>query len=160
MLQIIVDADSSPVKSEVYRVAVRYGLKVKLIANSPLEIPSGDWVEMFVVSNQLDAADDWIASHVTRNDIVVTGDIPLAARSLKKGARVLGPKGHVFSDASIGNALATRDLMTHLREIGLNTGGPAPFEKRDRSRFLQSLDRIIQSIIHGEEYKKFNSLTV
>jgi hypothetical protein len=150
MLQIIVDADASPVKPEVYRVAQRYGLKVKLVANSLMEIPAGDWVELVVVSNQLDAADDWIVAHITENDIVITGDIPLAARSLKNGARVLGPRGDVFTEASIGNALATRDLMTHLRDIGLNTGGPAPFEKRDRSRFLQSLDRIIQSMLNNK----------
>jgi len=105
---------------------------------------------MVVVNNHLDAADDWIVDHVTKNDIVISGDIPLASRCLKKGARVLGPKGLVFTEASIGNALATRDLMSHLRDIGMDTGGQAPFDKRDRSRFLQSLDNIVQAIRNGK----------
>jgi len=147
--EIIVDADACPVKQEVYRVAKRYGLKVTLVANSQMHIPSEDWLELVIVNDQFDAADDWIAAHVTKNDIVISGDIPLASRCLKKGARALGPKGDVFTQASIGNALATRDLMAHLRVIGMDTGGPAPLEKRDRSRFLQSLDTIVQSIRNG-----------
>ncbi len=150
MSEILVDADGCPVKQEVYRVAKRYGLKVTLVANSQMHIPSEDWLELVVVSDQFDAADDWIVDHATRNDIVITGDIPLASRCLKKGARVLGPKGHVFTEDSIGDALATRDLMSHLRDIGIMTGGPAPFKKRDRSRFLQGLDSIVQSIRNGK----------
>ncbi len=150
MFEILVDADGCPVKQEVYRVAKRYGLKVTVVANSQMYIPSEDWLELVVVSDQFDAADDWIVDHATRNDIVVSGDIPLAARCLKKGARVLGPKGHVFTEDSIGDALATRDLMSHLRDIGIMTGGPAPFKKRDRSRFLQGLDSIVQSIRNGK----------
>ena len=150
MPEILVDADACPVKEEVYRVAKRYGLKVMLVANSQMHIPSEDWLELVVVSNQFDAADDWIVDHATRNDIVISGDIPLASRCLKKGARVLGPNGHAFTENSIGDALATRDLMSHLRDIGIMTGGPAPFEKRDRSRFLQSLDGIIQAIRNGK----------
>ena len=146
MFRILVDADSSPVKQEVYRVARRYGIKVVLVANSVINAPIEDWLETVVVSGQLDAADDWIVDHIDKNDIVVTGDIPLAARCLKKGARVVGPKGIVFTERSIGNTLATRDLMTHLRDIGINTGGPAAFEKKDRSRFLQALDKLIQEI--------------
>ena len=106
--------------------------------------------KLVVVSDQFDAADDWIVEYIIKNDIVVSGDIPLASRCLKKGARVLGPNGRVFTDDSIGDALATRDLMSHLRDIGAITGGPAPFEKRDRSRFLQSLDGIIQTIRNGK----------
>ncbi|GAG17483.1 unnamed protein product [marine sediment metagenome] len=137
-------------KQEVYRVAKRYGLKVTLVANSQMQIPSEGWLKLVVVSDQFDAADDWIVEYITKDDIVISGDIPLASRCLKKGARVLGPNGCVFTDDSIGDALATRDLMSHLRDIGIMTGGPAPFEKRDRSRFLQSLDGIIQAIHNGK----------
>jgi hypothetical protein len=150
LLEILVDADASPVKQEVYRVARRYGLKVTLVANSPMDIPDEDWLKLVVVNDQLDAADDWIVDHVAKNDIVITGDILLASRCLKRGARVLGLKGDIFTEGSIGNALATHDLMAHLRELGMDTGGPAPFEKRDRSRFLQSLDSIVQAILKGK----------
>ena len=150
LLEILVDADASPVKQEVYRVARRYGLKVTLVANSPMDIPDEDWLKLVVVNDQFDAADDWIVDHVAKNDIVITWDILLASRCLKRGARVLGLKGDIFTEGSIGNALATRDLMAHLRELGMDTGGPAPFEKRDRSRFLQSLDSIVQAILKGK----------
>jgi len=138
------------VKQEVYRVARRYGLRVKLVANSQMYIPGEDWLELVVVSDRFNAADDWIVEHIIKNDIVVSGDVPLASRCLEKGARVLGYKGHVFTEDSIGGALATRDLMSHLRDIGMMTGGPAPFTKRDRFRFLQSLDGIIQAIRNGK----------
>ncbi len=150
MTEILVDADSCPVKEEDYRVAKRHELRVTVVANSPMHIPSEDWLKLVVVSHQFDAADDWIVEYITKNDIVISGDIPLASRCLKKGARVLGPNGRVFTDDSIGDALATRDLMSHLRNIGIMTGGPAPFEKRDRSRFLQSLDGIVQAIRNGK----------
>ncbi len=150
MSEILVDADSCPVKQEVYRVAKRYGLRVTVVANSQMHVPSEDWLKLVVVGDQFDAADDWIVEYITKNDIVVSGDIPLASRCLKKGARVLGPTGSVFTDDSIGDALATRDLMSHLRDIGITTGGPDPFKKRDRSRFLQSLDGIIQAIRNGK----------
>jgi len=149
MFNILVDADASPVKQEVFRVANRYGIKVVLVANSTIKVPPEEWLEIVVVSSQLDAADDWIVDHINKNDVVITGDIPLAARCLKKGARVLSPKGIVITEGSIGNMLATRDLMTHLRDIGINTTGPAAFSKRDRSLFLQSLDKIIQAIRNG-----------
>jgi uncharacterized protein len=150
MLKILVDADASPVKQEVFRVARRYGIKVVLVANSQINIQPEDWLEIVVVSGRLDAADDWITDHVEKNDIVVTGDIPLAASCVKKGARVLSPRGSVFTEISIGNTLATRDLMTHLRDIGINTAGPAAFDKKDRSRFLQSLDKLVQAIRNGK----------
>jgi uncharacterized protein YaiI (UPF0178 family) len=146
LLDIYVDADGCPVKQEVYRVARRYGLKVILVANSRMRIPDSDSVELVLVDDHLDAADNWIVEHVAENDIVITGDIPLAHRCLKQGARVLGPRGRVFTEDSIGSALATRDLLAHLRELGTVTGGPAPFQKRDRSQFLQRLDEIIQAI--------------
>jgi uncharacterized protein len=146
MFKILVDADASPVKQEVFRVARRYGIKVVLVANSSFIVPPEDWLELVVVTNQVDAADDWIVDHTAKDYIVITGDIPLASRSIKKGARVLTPKGIVITEISIGNMLATRDLMTHLRDIGINTGGPAAFDKKDRSRFLQNLDKLIQDI--------------
>jgi hypothetical protein len=150
MLRILVDADAVPVKQEVFRVALRYGIKVVMVANSPINIQQEDWLETVVVSGRFDAADDWIVEHVQKNDIVVTGDIPLAARCLKKAARVLDYRGRILTENSIGNLLATRDLMAHLRDIGVNTGGPKVFEKKDRSRFLQSLDTIVQSILNGK----------
>ena len=102
MFKILVDADASPIKQEVYRVAKRYGIKVVLVANSPMVVPPEDWLELVVVGSQLDSADDWIVDHINKNDILCTGDIPLAARGLKKGARVLSPKGLVFTESSIG----------------------------------------------------------
>jgi uncharacterized protein len=146
LLDIYVDADGCPVKQEVYRVARRYGLKVILVANARMRIPDDDAVELVVVGNQFDAADDWIVTHVDKDDIVITGDIPLADRCLKAGARVLGLRGRAFREDSIGSALANRELLAHLRETGTITGGPAPFRKRDRSQFLQRLDEIIQSV--------------
>jgi uncharacterized protein YaiI (UPF0178 family) len=146
MLDIYVDADGCPVKNEVYRVAERYGLKVYLVANTRMRTPDSDSVELVLVGAQLNAADDWIAEHAAKDDIVISSDIPLADRCIKRGARVLGPRGRVFTEDSIGGALATRDLLSHLRELGTVTGGPAPFEKRDRSQFLQRLDEIIQAI--------------
>ena len=150
MFKIQVDADASPVRQDVYRVASRYGIKVVLVANSSIAVPKEDWLELVIVNSQLDAADDWIVDHIDKNDIVITGDIPLADRSLKKGARVLSPKGNILTESSIGNVLATRDLMTHLRDIGLDTSGPTAFVKKDRSRFLQALDKIVQAILIGK----------
>ena len=145
-MRIFVDADACPVKEEIYRVARRYVLKVTLVSNSRMRTPGEDWVEAVVVDGQFNAADDWIVEHVRGHDIVITGDIPLASRCLAKGARVLAPTGRVFSEEGIGDALATRDLLSHLRDLGEITGGPAPFDKRDRSRFLQRLDETIQAI--------------
>ena len=145
MLHIFVDADGCPVKQEIYRVAERYGLKVTVVSNSQMRTPDEDWLEVVVVEGQFDAADDWIVEHVSKRDIVISGDIPLASRCLKKGALVLGPTGRVFTEDNIGEALASREILSHLRELGTMTGGPAPFGKRDRSRFLQRLDDTIQA---------------
>lgn len=142
---LFVDADGCPVKQEVYRVATRYGMKVTLVANSRMNVPQGDWLELVIVKERLDAADDWIAEHVGAGDIVVTTDIPLAARCIKKDALVLSPTGHVFTEENIGDALASREVLAHLREQGMVTGGPAPFENKDRSRFLQRLDDLVQA---------------
>jgi hypothetical protein len=146
MLRILVDADAVPVKLEIFRVALRYGINVIMVANSPVNIPEEDWLESVIVSGRFDAADDWIVENTQKDDIVVTADIPLASRCLKKASRVLDYRGRIFTENSIGNLLATRDLMAHLRDIGVNTEGPKVFGKNDRSRFLQSLDTIIQSI--------------
>ena len=150
MPDILVDADACPVKQEIYRVAKRYGLKVILVANSPISIPQEGGISLVVVNGHLDAADDWIVDHSTRNDIVITGDIPLAARCVNIGARVLGTRGKVFTEATIGNVLATRDLLTQLRNMGIDTGRPAVFNKQDRSRFLQSMDTVIRAILAGK----------
>jgi len=143
---LFVDADGCPVKEEIYRVAKRYQLKVTLVSNAWMRIPREVWLTQVVVPGGLDAADDWIVEHVTENDIVISDDIPLASRSLKKGALVLSPRGRVHTEDSIGDALASRDLLSHLRDLGTMTGGPAPFEKRDRSRFLERLDATIQAV--------------
>jgi uncharacterized protein YaiI (UPF0178 family) len=142
---IWVDADACPVKAEVYRVALRYDLRVVLVANAWLRPPRDGRVEVVVVKGDLDAADDWIAEHVADNDIVITADVPLASRCLKEGAAVLGPRGRPFTEDSIGDALASRELLSHLREVGEVTGGPAPLGKKDRSRFLQRLDEAVQA---------------
>ena len=147
---IFVDADACPVKEEVYRVAQRYGIKVTLVSNAWLRAPKEEWLELVIVDGELDAADSWIIEHVAKNDIVVSADIPLASECLKKGVRVLGPRGRPFTEDSIGAALATRELTSHLRDMGEMTGGPPPFQKRDRSQFLQALDRMIQAIRRGK----------
>jgi len=146
VLEIYVDADACPVKSEVCRVAQRYQLNVTFVANSWLRVSNQTGTRLVVVDGDLDAADDWIVAHVGADDIVVTADIPLASRCVKLGARVLDPTGRVFTGANIGPLLATRDFMTGLRAAGVATPGPPPFQKRDRSQFLQSLDQVIQQV--------------
>lgn len=149
MLDIFVDADACPVKEEIYRVAKRHGLNVILVSNSWMRTPLEAWIELVVVDKQFDQADDWIVERAGEDDIVITADIPLASRCLKKDARVIGPTGREFTEDSIGNALATRDLLAGLRDIGEATGGPAPFGKRDRSRFLHRLDETIRAVRRG-----------
>ncbi|MFP6628523.1 MAG: YaiI/YqxD family protein [Myxococcota bacterium] len=144
MLEIFVDADACPVKDEVYDVASRHGIYVFIVANARMRVPEGAGVEMVLVEDGPDAADDWIAEHIRPADVAVTADIPLAARCLEAGARVLGTHGQPFTEDSIGAALATRDLKAELRESGLVGGGPPPLSQRDRSRFAASLDRLVQ----------------
>ena len=146
LLHIFVDADACPVKQEVYRVASRYRLEVTLVANSWMRVPDEQRIVLEVVADGFDAADDWIVEHVQPHDIVITADIPLASRCLKQGARVVGPTGKPFTENNIGHAVATRDLLSGLRDAGEITGGPPPLKKSDRSRFLQQLDNEIQSI--------------
>ncbi|PWL19641.1 YaiI/YqxD family protein [Falsochrobactrum shanghaiense] len=143
-IRILVDADACPVKAEIYRVAERHGLPVILAANSFMAIPrDAERVERVIVSDGLDAADDWIAENSHPGAIVITADIPLASRAIEKGASVIAPNGRVHTQASIGNTLATRNLMDSLRSAGEVTGGPAPFSPRDRSTFLSALDLAI-----------------
>ena len=139
-IAIYVDADACPVKAEVYRVAERHGLKVFVVSNSFLAVPREPFIERVVVGGGFDAADDWIAKRASRGDIVVTADVPLAARAVRAGAAVIAPDGRAFDEASVGMALATRNLMQGLREAGAVTGGPKPFSARDRSAFLSALD--------------------
>ena len=146
MLTIYIDADGCPVKDEVYKVAARYQLPVKVVANKRINIPLHISIEMVVVEAGPDVADNWIAEHIEEFDICITTDIPLADRCLKKQARVLGARGDEFTEDMIGDAMATRELMKELREMGQVGGGPAPFAPRDRSQFLSNLDRIIQSV--------------
>ena len=134
-IRIFVDADACPVKNEVYRVAERYGLKVFVVANSFMNVPRSDMIERVIVTQGPDVADDWIVERAGETDIVITSDIPLAGRSVKKGASVLSPTGKVFDNDAIGMALATRDLMTDLRCAGAVTRGPPPLEPSGRVAF-------------------------
>lgn len=142
-LRIFLDADACPVKDETYRVAARYRLKVYVVANSPILVPRAAGVERVVVGAGPDVADDWIVERAGRGAIVVTSDVPLAARCVKQGAEALAPTGKPFSEASVGMALATRNLMDQLRSAGETTGGPRPFGPRDRSQFLSALDNVV-----------------
>jgi uncharacterized protein YaiI (UPF0178 family) len=139
-IRIFVDADACPVKAEIYRVAERHGAHVLVVSNSVIAIPQVPWVERIIVDSGPDAADDWIAERARRGDVVVTADVPLAARGVKAGADVIGPTGRAFTEASIGMTLATRNLMDDLRSAGQITGGPRPFAAKDRSAFLSALD--------------------
>jgi len=134
------------VKTEIYRVAERYGLKVYVVSNSYMNVPRDPRIEQVVVSDSFDAADNWIAERVGPDDIVITADIPLADRSLKAGASVIGNTGVPFTTASIGMAMANRELLSNLRAMGEITGGPKPMAQRDRSRFLSALDETIQKM--------------
>src|SRR6266481_5541930 len=145
MRTIYVDADACPVKDEIYRVARRYALRVAVVANAPLRIPTDALLEL-IVSPDFGAVDDWIAEHAGPGDIVVTADIPLAARCLAKEARVLDPRGYPLTENDIGETLGMRDLMQDLRQDGTVTGGPAPMTSKDRSRFLSKLDEAINAM--------------
>jgi len=149
LLDIYIDADGCPVKDEVYRVARRHGLKTYVVSNSYMSIPLDDKIEQVVVGGRFDAADDWIAERIGKGDIAITADIPLAARCLEKGARVLSPKGHPWTEDSIGDALASRELMSQLRQAGVISGGPAPMAKQDKSRFLAGLEDAVRAAGRG-----------
>ncbi|MDQ0348359.1 YaiI/YqxD family protein [Ancylobacter vacuolatus] len=143
---IYIDADACPVKDETYRVAARHRIKVFLVANSWIAVPREAEVERVVVAAGPDVADDWIVERVEEGDLVITADVPLAARVVAKGAEAIGPTGKPFTAASIGMQLATRNLMADLREAGEITRGPRPFSPRDRSEFLQALERSVQRL--------------
>jgi uncharacterized protein YaiI (UPF0178 family) len=142
-IRILVDADACPVKEEVYRVAFRREVPVRVVSNSYLRVPAHPLIERVVVSDSFDAADDWIAGEADARTVVITGDILLADRCLKAGATVIGHNGKPFTSASIGGAIATRAIMADLRAGGDIVGGPAPFAKADRSQFLQALDQAL-----------------
>ena len=142
-VRILVDADACPVKDEIYKVAWRREVAVKVVSNQRIRVPDHALVERVLVSDAFDAADDWIAEAANSKTVVVTGDILLADRCLKAGATVIGPNGKPFTTASIGGAIATRAIMADLRSGAGVTGGPAPFAKADRSRFLQTLDEAL-----------------
>ena len=143
---IYIDADACPVKDETYRVAVRYGLQVLVVADQYIQTPCTNLIRAVVVPRGEDAADDWIAERVGPGDIVITVDIPLAARSMEAGARALGHKGKEFSEDSIGDALASRELGQQLREMGIETGGPKPMTRQDRGRFASKLDALVNQL--------------
>lgn len=145
MLLIYVDADACPVKEEVYRVARRYEMRVLVVANSPMRVPANALFEL-IERTGFGEVDDWIAEQASTGDIVITADIPLAARCLAKDARVLDPRGNPFTESDIGSALAMRELMAELRQDGTVTGGPAPMAAKDRSRFLAKLDETINAL--------------
>lgn len=146
MTKIYIDADGCPVKEETYRVAERYKLPVVVVANTYLNVPASPLITMNVVTGNFDAADDWIVEQAAAGDIVITVDILLAERCVKKSVRVLGHKGDEFTEDNIGSAVATRELMQNLRHMGEMRGGPAPMDKKARSKFLGTLDQIIQSL--------------
>ncbi|MBL0769222.1 YaiI/YqxD family protein [Sphingopyxis sp. XHP0097] len=146
---ILVDADACPVKDEIYRVAWRHEVPVKVVSNMRLRVPDHPLIERVVVSDAFDAADDWIAEAADAASIVVTADILLADRALKAGATVLAPNGKPFTAASIGPAIATRAIMADLRAGGDQIGGPPPFTKADRSQFLQALDAALVRLKRG-----------
>ena len=143
-IEIFIDADACPVKDEIYKVAGRYGLKTYVVSNAFMMIPASPLIERVIVDAGPDVADDWIAEHAAPGDVAITNDIPLAERVLKVGAHAIAPNGKPFTPDSIGAAIAQRALMEQLRSTGDILGGPRPFDRADRSRFLQTLDQVIK----------------
>ncbi len=150
-MKIYIDADACPVKNETYKVADRYSIPVCVVANSWMRVPENRRVTLQVVEGDFDAADDWIAEHTSPGDIVITADILLASRCIKSGARVLGTRGREFTEAGIGEAVAMRALKDELRQMGEITGGPPPMGKKNRSRFLATLDQIVNAILNEQK---------
>ncbi len=145
MVEIYVDSDACPVKDEIVRVATRHGLKTYLVSDGGIRPRQDPLVELVIVAQGADAADDWIADHIRKADICVTNDIPLAARCLERGALALKPNGEPYTENAIGMALASRELMQGLRDSGTITGGPKPFGRSDRSNFLNRLETTVQA---------------
>ena len=149
MTALYVDADACPVKDEVLRVAERHNLQVYLVSDGGIRPPASPLAQLVIVTQGADAADDWIAEHISAGDISITNDVPLAARCLEKAALAIRPNGDPFTEAAIGMNLANRELMAGLRETGTITGGPRPFSKQDRSRFLSALETMVQAALRG-----------
>ena len=143
MIRILVDADACPVKEEIYKVAFRHEVPVTIVSNSPFRVPAHELIDRVVVSDAFDAADDWIVQHAAPGTVCITADILLADRCIKAGASAIAPNGRPFTTSSIGGAIATRAIMADLRAGGDAIGGPAPFSKTDRSRFLSALDEVL-----------------
>jgi len=143
MIRILVDADACPVKEEIYKVAFRHAVSVTIVSNSPMRVPAHALIAQVVVSDGFDAADDWIAERADAQTVCITAHILLADRCLKAGAQVIAPNGKSFTANSIGGAVATRAIMADLRANGDIVGGPAPFARTDRSRFLSALDEAL-----------------
>lgn len=146
MLHIHIDADACPVKEETYQVAKRHGLNVTVVANQWMGMPNDPTIRLEVVDDGFDAADNWIVAHVGKGDIVISEDIPLAARCIAKGSRVLTGRGKIYDEGSIGGALAQRQLMQYLRGAGDVKGGVKPMQASDRALFRQELEKLIQSV--------------
>ena len=146
-MDIYVDADACPVKQEVYKVARRYDLRVWVVSGQHMRTPADEpKVQSVAAGDVFNAADDWIAERIGAGDVCITADVPLAARCIEQGAHVLGPRGKRFTEDSIGDTVATRDLLDTLRGAGLASGGPPPITQKDRSRFLNVLDQILQEV--------------
>ncbi len=151
-IHLYIDADACPVKAEVYRVAERFiargtALRVVVVSNAPIAVPRDEFIERLVVGGGMDEADNWIAERAGRGDVVITADVPLAARAVKAGASALAPNGRPFTEDAIGLTLATRNLMSDLRSAGATTRGPPPFAPADRSRFLSGLDAVLVRLV-------------
>ncbi|MFC4255004.1 YaiI/YqxD family protein [Altererythrobacter xixiisoli] len=147
MVQILIDADACPVKDETYKVATRCKVPVVVVSNSPIRIPDSALISRRIVSDAFDAADDWIVEQAGPGSVVITADILLADRCLKLGAAVIAPNGKPFTTSAIGSAIATRAIMADLRAGGDVVGGPPPFSKTDRSRFLSALDETLRRLL-------------
>jgi uncharacterized protein YaiI (UPF0178 family) len=153
-IRIYVDADACPVKDEIYRVAARHRLPVTVVANGFIRVPQDPLVERIAAGPGMDAADGWIAARAAEGDIVITADVPLAARCVKTGATVIAPNGKPFTEDAIGMTLAVRNLMSDLRSAGAVTGGPPPFAPRDRSTFLSALDAAIVRLRRAQQQQQ------
>ena len=146
---ILLDADACPVKEQVWKVAARYGIEVLVVANSPLRLPAQPGVRMVVVPGGIDVADDWIAEHAQKGDLVLTADIPLAARVVGAGVRCLDFRGGEFTPSRVGDALAARDLNAYLRQLGMPSSGPSAFSAKDRGKFASALDAAAVRMLRG-----------
>jgi uncharacterized protein YaiI (UPF0178 family) len=146
MLTIYIDADACPVREEIYRVAARHALPVIVVTRGNVRVPFDPAIRLVLVGEAFDAADDWIAEHIGAGDLCITADIPLAARCLKNAAHAISPTGRRFTPNNIGEALAAREMSAHLRELGTGSSGPRPLQAKDRSRFLQEIEAVIQAV--------------